>query len=279
VNKELAVYHSDVGRLILGKAHRSVIPHAHGEYQISFNLGPENVVYTVGGRDCVVRAGEMVLINPWTTHARRVDQSCSAFTISLAISPSWMSSVLAGTSHIGMMFTTDHVKLSAEMWGEVLAFASQLMRPGEVDKAGLQRHFHRFVDAVLREHTRPVPAGDACLQFDTVDRRVRRALEFMGHCAIGKINVDDVASRVGMSRAHFYRQFRRDFGISPLHAINSFRIAWARNRIGANELRIAEISDQLGFSTPGHFTRFFEMHIGVSPSDYRRRFHQLSAGA
>lgn len=278
MNKELAVYHSDVGRLIVGKAHRTVIPHAHSDHQISINLGPENVIYTVGGHDCVTRVGEMVLINPWTTHARRIESFCPALVISLAVSPAWIASACGGSSAAGPLFTIDHVRLSQPMWEEVLAFASQLLRPGEIDQAVLQRHLYRFVDAVLREHSRPLPGSDSHLQFDVVDRRVRRALELMGRDAIGRINVDDVASRVGMSRAHFYRQFRKDFGVSPLHAINSFRIAWARNRIGAGELRIADISDQLGFSTPGHFTRFFEMHIGVSPSEYRRRFHQLAAG-
>lgn len=278
VHKELAVYHSDVGRLIVGKAHRSVIPHAHSDHQISINLGPDNVIYTVGGRDCVTRVGEMVLINPWTTHSRRVESCCPALVISLAISPAWIASVRGGSSAAGPVFTTDHVRLRPPMWERVLAFSTQLLRPSETGEAVLRRHLHHFVDAVLWEHSRSLPVGDTYLGFDMVDRRVRRAFELMGRDAIGRINVDDVASRVGMSRAHFYRQFRKDFGVSPLHAINSFRIAWARNRIGAGELRIADISDQLGFSTPGHFTRFFEMHIGVSPSEYRSRFHQLPIG-
>jgi AraC family transcriptional regulator len=276
VQKELAVYHSDVGSLIVCKAHRSVIPHAHSDHQISINLGPENVIYTVGGRDCVTRVGEMVLINPWTTHARRVESCCPALVISLAISPAWVVLARRGSAIAGPVFTTDHVRLGAPMWESVLALSAQLLRPSEADEAILQRHLGHFVDAVLREHSRSLPVSDTYLRFDMVDRRVRRALELMGRDAIGRINVDDVASRVGMSRAHFYRQFRKDFGVSPLHAINSFRIAWARSRIGAGELRIADISDQLGFSTPGHFTRFFEMHIGVSPSEYRSRFHQLA---
>jgi AraC-like DNA-binding protein len=30
------------------------------------------------------------------------------------------------------------------------------------------------------------------------------------------------------------------------------------------------LSENLGFSEQGHFTRFFRQHIGASPSQYRR---------
>lgn len=275
--KELAIYHSEVGCLILGEAHRSVIPHAHSHRQISVNLGPDDVIYTIGDRNCVTRVGEMVLVNPWTTHARRVETFCSAIVISLAISPTWIASERDGASAHRPAFTSDHVKLNAPLWEEALAFSSQLLRPQKAGDEILRRHLCRFMSLVLREHSAPAPDGAPDLQCDMADWRIRRALELMGRDAIGRINVDDVASRVGMSRAHFYRQFRKNFGVSPLRAFNSFRIARARNRIGAGEMRIADISDQLGFSTPGHFTRFFEMHIGVSPSEYRRRLYRYPA--
>jgi AraC-like DNA-binding protein len=37
-----------------------------------------------------------------------------------------------------------------------------------------------------------------------------------------------------------------------------------------SKLSIAEIAEELEFSTQGHFTRFFVMHRGVPPAEYRR---------
>ncbi|MDX1817975.1 MAG: helix-turn-helix domain-containing protein, partial [Marinobacter sp.] len=33
---------------------------------------------------------------------------------------------------------------------------------------------------------------------------------------------------------------------------------------------LGNLSDSLGFSSQGHFTRFFRRHIGASPSQYHR---------
>ncbi|CAG9166106.1 hypothetical protein LMG23994_00901 [Cupriavidus pinatubonensis] len=44
-----------------------------------------------------------------------------------------------------------------------------------------------------------------------------------------------------------------------------------RHLLAHSDLSIAEIGDQLGFATPGSLTRFTRRHLGVTPSDYRRR--------
>ena len=33
---------------------------------------------------------------------------------------------------------------------------------------------------------------------------------------------------------------------------------------------LSAVSNNLGFSVPGHFTRFFRNHAGVNPSEFRR---------
>jgi AraC-like DNA-binding protein len=32
---------------------------------------------------------------------------------------------------------------------------------------------------------------------------------------------------------------------------------------------VCDISNQLGFAAPAHFTRFFRNHVGVSPREFR----------
>ena len=44
------------------------------------------------------------------------------------------------------------------------------------------------------------------------------------------------------------------------------RIAFLQNAAGADD----DVAHELGFSAPGHFSRFFRQHLGITPSDYRR---------
>jgi AraC family transcriptional regulator len=41
--------------------------------------------------------------------------------------------------------------------------------------------------------------------------------------------------------------------------------------LGAGDLPLAEVAAQLGFEEHSHFTRFFAQHMGVPPSEFRRR--------
>jgi AraC family transcriptional activator of pobA len=43
----------------------------------------------------------------------------------------------------------------------------------------------------------------------------------------------------------------------------------AKEKVFDHSKSISEISYELGFKYPQHFTRFFKMHEGVSPNEYR----------
>ena len=59
--------------------------------------------------------------------------------------------------------------------------------------------------------------------------------------------------------------------MTPALVVNDARMRRAfvwleRERSGT----LGQLSESLGFSEQGHFTRFFRQHIGASPSQYRR---------
>jgi len=49
----------------------------------------------------------------------------------------------------------------------------------------------------------------------------------------------------------------------------------AVQRLTQSSEAVAEISDNLGFSAPGHFSRFFREHLGITPTDYRRKVNLM----
>lgn len=56
--------------------------------------------------------------------------------------------------------------------------------------------------------------------------------------------------------------------------INEAVLICAKRYIMTTDLTIHQIADTLHFSTASSFVRFFRMHVGCSPLDYRRRMNQ-----
>jgi AraC-like DNA-binding protein len=47
------------------------------------------------------------------------------------------------------------------------------------------------------------------------------------------------------------------------------RVEKAVDAVFNQSASVCDISDQLGFAEPAHFTRFFRNHVGVSPREFR----------
>jgi AraC-like DNA-binding protein len=102
-----------------------------------------------------------------------------------------------------------------------------------------------------------------------IDHRIRKALEIIRNSKTPDINLGEVARKVGLSRSHFYKRFKECVGTSPLHVVDSARIGTAVRMLGDTDEPIAALAEQLGFSTQGHFTRFFVQHLFIPPTQYR----------
>ena len=102
-----------------------------------------------------------------------------------------------------------------------------------------------------------------------VDYRIRRALALIEGDAAGAYDMKGLAREVGLSRAHFFRLFGKAVDVSPRVFLNTLRMESAVAEVMEGNVRMADVSDRLGFSAPAHFTRFFRDHAGAPPREFR----------
>ena len=91
-----------------------------------------------------------------------------------------------------------------------------------------------------------------------------------------KIQVDELSEKACMSRASFYRAFKREFSISPLDFILKEKIKKAKHLLSETQSSVTDICYQLGFSDLNYFGRQFRKSEGISPSQYRNVTDQKS---
>lgn len=102
------------------------------------------------------------------------------------------------------------------------------------------------------------------------DSRIRHALALLRAQPNKELNMDRVATAVGLSRSRFYNLFQLCTGLAPRAYLDMLCIEAAITRLASGKARIGEVSAELGFSAQSNFTRFFLNRVGVPPSTYRR---------
>src|SRR6476469_1222353 len=103
-------------------------------------------------------------------------------------------------------------------------------------------------------------------------RHLLRAQDLADARYFDPLDVNDLASAAGLSRAHFSPEFRRAFGESPHAYLLTRRLERAAALLRATDRSVADICFSVGLQSVGSFTTSFTRSYGVSPTAYRAAF-------
>jgi AraC-like DNA-binding protein len=103
-------------------------------------------------------------------------------------------------------------------------------------------------------------------------RHLLRAKDLADARYFEPLGVDDLADAAGLSRAHFSREFRREFGESPHSYLLTRRLERAAALLRTTDRSVAEICLDVGLQSIGSFTTSFTRTFGESPTAYRAKF-------
>lgn len=82
--------------------------------------------------------------------------------------------------------------------------------------------------------------------------------------------VEFYANELGIPAKSFTMQITRAIGKSPRNIIQERFILEAKRLLAFSSFSINEIGQELGFEDANYFTRFFRLHEGVTPLNFRR---------
>src|SRR5699024_1756124 len=103
-------------------------------------------------------------------------------------------------------------------------------------------------------------------------RAVSRVIQYMHEHLADPISADRIAETAHFSKFHFSRVFQRMSGDSPGRYLTELRFERAKELLLTTDLRVIDISYEVGFASVGTFSTRFRSRTGLSPSSYRRQF-------
>jgi AraC family transcriptional regulator of arabinose operon len=99
--------------------------------------------------------------------------------------------------------------------------------------------------------------------------RIQQAVDYLGKNLREPHRLAETARRFGFSRSRFAALFRRQMGQPPRRYLETLRLAQARQLLIYTNQTLAQIAEQLGYSSAFHFSLRFKKHFGRSPRLFR----------
>jgi AraC family transcriptional regulator len=115
-----------------------------------------------------------------------------------------------------------------------------------------------------------VPSVDKLQPGGLATWQARRTLAYIEANLASKMDIDDLANLVALSRSHFSRAFKRSLGFSPMEYVIVRRVERAKKLISSTREPLAEVALACGFADQPHLNRRFRDIVGVSPGRWRR---------
>ena len=106
---------------------------------------------------------------------------------------------------------------------------------------------------------------------DSMDKQLITNIEqyVLQNMSRGHINLEEMASAMGMGRVPFYRKIRAITSKTPAELVRELRLKHACTLLERTNINLSELAINVGFVTAENFINIFKEKYGISPLEYR----------
>lgn len=80
--------------------------------------------------------------------------------------------------------------------------------------------------------------------------------------------LQEIADEVGLTVSKLKEGFKHIYGDTVFNFLLDYKMEFARKQLVSRQYNVAEISHQIGYSTPSHFIHAFKKKFGTTPKQY-----------
>ena len=106
---------------------------------------------------------------------------------------------------------------------------------------------------------------------DAMDQQLMRNVEHfvLQNMSRGQINLEEMASAMGMGRVPFYHKIRSITTKTPAEVVRDIRLKHACTLLTNTNVNMSDLALNVGFKTAENFINIFKEKFGISPLEYR----------
>ena len=250
-------------------------PHRHADLCQFMSFETDDVGIDLDGQSITTRQPTILFVPPRVVHGFRFSPQIigSVTTFPIELMRQRAEATEAPTNTIIVPQGNEHFSRLNALLHEL---EDEYRRNRPQRQRALQALIELCMTWVLRAETSRTPRSAEFDSQPSSDNRLKKFLELVDENFARGLSSAEYARRVGTSKSQLARDCRTLTGRSPLQIVHDRLIIEANRKLAYTSWPISQISETLGFSDLGYFSRFYRERMGQTPSEYRKRIRRRS---
>lgn len=259
----------------------SILPvHWHNEMEIIY-LSQGSAMFRIENRELAIGAGDALVVHPGELHSGTNDHDEGICYYSIVFKLSWLSShqndriqelflgpILQGTDRLPTL-----LKASNGTPSELLEYIRQLLIRFEhrspAYELGLKGLLLLLI-ADIYQHGLMERSNTPEIRHRGEDnQQIKKVLAYMEEHSNEKLELDQLAAVVSLSRSHFCKFFKTQTGMRPMEYVNFIRINKAAGLLRTGAYNVLEAALESGYHHVSYFSKWFRIYMNMTPSEYK----------
>ncbi len=270
--RPIRVFDGSFGRLQLVEAAAGEAPQTAVAPQIVVKQAGADVDFRIDGQTLPLTRDNLLFFNPGVTGQAVLADGAHAQLLVFQASADWLCrSFPAAFEAGGRPFAAAGEAITQRIRQLADTLVVEVLNDQFLSHERLEFNLQELMISIVESYLARRQSGARMWRGSPfADNRIRKALALLRAHPNKEVNMNELASQVGLSRSRFYDLFQVSTGRSPRSYLDMLCVESAIAKLSSGSGKIAEVSAELGFSAQSNFTRFFQQQVGIPPSEYRR---------
>ncbi|MET3850175.1 MULTISPECIES: response regulator [unclassified Paenibacillus] len=141
-------------------------------------------------------------------------------------------------------------------------------------------------DILRKRRSDPFQVTVARIEEDSSDSGARKtpqqlmseAILYIGERLGSDLGIEELAGHLGISCSYFCLLFKNHLGVTFVEYLTAKRIETAKYLLTHSDKSITQIGSSIGYQERRYFTKVFQRHTGLTPSEFRDQTKGRTAG-
>ncbi|OKP89817.1 AraC family transcriptional regulator [Paenibacillus sp. P32E] len=261
----------------------SILPvHWHNEIELIY-LAKGTATFHIENREFAFQKGECLIVHPGELHSGIGSASDGTCYYSIVFKLSWLSSpqsdrvqelffepILQGTAKLPALLSAAD-EIHSKLLVSVREVLSRYERQSTAYEMSLKGLLLQFIADIYQYGLIESSNESGSLHGREYNRQIKQVLSYMETHSSEKLELDQLASVVSLSRSHFCTFFKTLTGMRPMEYLNYIRINKAASLLRSGSYNVLEAALESGYQHVSYFSKCFKFYMNMTPSEYKTR--------